>query len=157
MIIERTEEVRRELLTMTHEIAEQEEQNYRIAECIWGRLVIPQDQPDLKKAAHGIAGILHIPAEKAMPLMVIARRIGIRDEQLPGFLRRMGRYLTVYHAEELKENPYFSRIRAVHLEEGRFRFENTEFLDGELFFDREPVKEVRSRSLLPSSRKVRSI
>jgi len=145
MIIEKTDEVRRELLAMTHEIAEQEEQNYRIAECIWGRLVVPQDQHDLKKAADGIAGILHIPAEKAMPLMVIARRIGIRDEQFPGFLRRMERHLTVYHAEELKENPYFSRIRAVRLEEGRFRFENTEFLDGELFFDREPVKEGYAR------------
>ena len=118
MIISKTDEVRRELLAMTHEIAEQEEQNFRIAECIWGRLVVPHDQPDLQKAADGIAGILQIPAEKAMPLIVIARRIGIRDERLPGFLRRMERYLTVYHAEELKENPYFSRIRAIRL---RFR------------------------------------
>ena len=145
MIISKTDEVRRELLAMTHEIAEQEEQNFRIAECIWGRLVVPHDQPDLQKAADGIAGILQIPAEKAMPLIVIARRIGIRDERLPGFLRRMERYLTVYRSDELQKNPYFSRIRAVRLEEGRFRFENTEFLDGELFFDKEPVKEGYAR------------
>ena len=48
MIISKTDEVRRELLAMTHEIAEQEEQNFRIAECIWGRLVVPHDQPDLQ-------------------------------------------------------------------------------------------------------------
>ena len=145
MIIHRSDEVRRELLAMTREIAAQEELNYQITECIQKRLIVPPDQPELIRAAEGISSILGISAEKAMPLIVLARRIGIEDERLPGFLRKMERCLTIYRAEDLKANPYFHRIKAPGALEGSFRFQSTEFLSGEMFLDREPVSEGYAR------------
>ena len=112
MKIHRTEEVRAELLTMTREMADQEEINYRLSENIDRRMVLPA-------------------------LIDAVRQKGPAPDLFAGMLP----YVTVYSADQLMANPYFRRIRAVRMEAGRFRFANTHMLRGELFFDREPAAE----------------
>lgn len=143
MIINKTNDVRQELIAMTRGIAEQEEQNFRISECIARRMVIPS----YSSSDNDIPIVCDIPVQKALPLIALARQMGIDDDGLVPFLQEMAPYLTVYSAEELMENPYFQRIQASYAvdEEGRFRIQNTEFLDGELFFDREPVPDGYAR------------
>lgn len=140
MIVRPTEEVRTEILRMTREIATQEEENFRITACIEKRMIVAPEKtemgsaniPELEKLFPG-------QTDKIPPLAALGHRIGLGDTELSAFLLRMLPCTTIYSAKELSENPYFKKIRTARVEEGKFRFEMTQMLPGELFFDREPV------------------
>lgn len=146
MRFEKTDEIRRELLAMTREMGEQAKWNYRMSCCVERRMKAPMQDPRYLKAAASLEGVLDAPAKKILPLLALGSAMGVdAGREMSGFLKRMLPYITIYDAEELAANPYFQKIRMSKVQEGAFRFEETPFLDGEIFFDREPASAGYSR------------
>lgn len=141
MNISKTDDMRQEILHMTRELAKSEELNLNLSDLAQRRLVVPMDNEQLKEGAEKISQVLHTSPDRLAPLIVIGNVLGYKGRDMSDFIVNMLPYITVYKSEELRSNPYYSRINAVRMEEGRFRIENTEFLKGELFFDREPASE----------------
>ncbi len=139
MIIEQSQEVRDGIIRLSRELAEQEDLNYRIGEMIERRMVVPLDDRDKLNTVSELAGFFQVTKKRIYPLVVLGRRIGLGQVELGAFLERMLPYTTVYSAEELMQNPYMQKIRSIPAREGAFRFEETRFYSGELFFDREPA------------------
>jgi len=141
MNIKKTDDIQRELLHMTRDIVQSQEINMKISGCINKRLTVPVDNEELLSASEKISGILHTPARRILPLLIISRAIGIDGRSMPDFLIRMLPYMTVYKAREIMEDPYYKKISPAASAAGRFSLEDTVIKKGELFLDREPASE----------------
>lgn len=139
MNIQKTQEVRNGIIRLSRELGEQEDLNYRIGQAVEKRMVVPLDDPQKLNTVSELAGFFQVTKKRLYPLVVLGRRIGLSQMELGPFLERWLPYTTVYSAEELMQDPYMQKIRSIPAQEGAFRFEDTKFYSGELFFDREPV------------------
>jgi len=139
MKIVRTEAVRKELLAMAREWNRAEAWNLGIENAVARQLIVPLDRADLRAAGEKLAPALRVGPEAAMTLLTLSARLGLDGKERAAFLMEYAPHVTLYRAADIRENPYFQRVRLPETDLGAFHAGSTLSPKGEVFLDREPA------------------